>query len=296
EHYYEKLSKSDKSINTSVFYTLKNFFDSNKDLYKTGDTVFFETLIEKLGYKAFKQDFLALKPNIVIPLIGIDGVYGITVMGNKLVSGDYTASELTYLHHMFSMFAITMQNELHYRSVITDVKTGLFTYDYFVKRVQEKIAAVQRHSASAAILMLDIDHFKKINDTFGHLIGDKVIIAIAQTLLRITREDDCVARFGGEEFSVLLSECLPDTLFAVAERIRIAVENMKLYEDGDFIPVTASIGACYIDPQEGMTADRIMKRVDRALYLSKERGRNKTTIFSLGLLEKACLQAQTGVH
>ncbi|MBR7064023.1 MAG: GGDEF domain-containing protein, partial [Treponema sp.] len=254
--------------------------------------VFFENLIEELGSRSFRQDFHALKPNIVIPLIGIGGVYGITVMGNKLVGGAYTKSETDYLHHMFSMLAITLQNELHYRSVITDVKTGLFTYDYFVKRLQERIAAVQRHKASAAVLMLDIDYFKKINDTFGHLVGDKVLVTIAQTLLRITREDDCVARFGGEEFSILLSECLPDALFAAAERIRVSIANTKFYENGDYVPITVSIGACYIDPCDSMTSDRILKRVDRALYLSKERGRNKTTVFSLGLLEKALLQAR----
>jgi diguanylate cyclase (GGDEF)-like protein len=292
QYYFRRLTKTKDSLNESCFNALKDFFDNHRDVYQSGSPVSFKTIEKEFPSDAFNAGFLNLHPNLIIPLMGIGGVYGIIIMTDKIVGNEYTKNELDYMQRMFAIFAITMQNELHYETSITDPKTGLFTYDYFVKRIQEKIASARRHNTKSAMLMLDIDHFKIFNDTYGHLAGDKVLIALSKTLQRTVREEDCVARFGGEEFSILLSDCDPDALFLVAERIRKAVADIELYEKGQKLKITVSIGGCMIEGLKGITPKYIFKRSDQALYFSKENGRNRSTIFSMGLLGHVLMEVQ----
>ncbi|MFA6856160.1 MAG: GGDEF domain-containing protein [Treponema sp.] len=293
QYYFRRLKKTRDSINESCFNELKNFFDTHTDSYHSGEAVSFKSIEKIFPPNTFSSDFAGLHPNLIIPLMGIGGVYGIIIMTDKIVGNEYTKNELDYMQRMFSIFAITMQNELHYETSITDPKTGLFTYDYFVKRIQEKIASARRHNTKSAMLMLDIDHFKHFNDTYGHLAGDKVLVALSQTLQRIVREEDCVARFGGEEFSILLSDCDPDSLFLVAERIRRSVAGIELYEKDQKLQITVSIGGCMIEALKGVTPKYIFKRSDQALYFSKENGRNRSTIFSVGLLDRVLMDIQS---
>jgi diguanylate cyclase (GGDEF)-like protein len=290
QYYYNRLNKTHDSLNENCFFELKTYFDMHCDDYTSGEGVPFRQILERLSVNHFESDFLSLRPNMIIPLIGIGGVYGIIIMTDKIVGGEYTKTELDYMHRMFSILSVTMQNELHYETSITDPKTGLFTYDYFFKRVQEKIASARRYNTKSAMLMLDIDHFKLFNDKYGHLAGDKVLVALSQTLQRDIREDDCVGRFGGEEFCILLSECSPDALFQVSERIRKSIEDLEVYENNDRLSITVSIGGCMIESFKGITPKYIFKRVDKALYYSKENGRNRSTIFTIGLLGRAALE------
>lgn len=292
QYYFRRLKKTGDSINERCFEAFKDFFDTRKNLYQSGGAVSFKSIENDFPAGSFNADFRNLHPNLIIPLMGIGGVYGIVIMTDKIVGGEYTETELDYMQRMFSIFAITVQNELHYETSITDPKTGLFTYDYFVKRIQEKIASARRHSTRSAMLMLDIDHFKNFNDTYGHLAGDKVLVALSKTLQQTVREEDCVARFGGEEFSILLSDCEPDSLFPVSERIRRAVAGIELYEKGQKLQITVSIGGCMIEALKGVTPKYIFRRADQALYFSKKNGRNRSTIFSVGLLGRVLMELQ----
>jgi diguanylate cyclase (GGDEF)-like protein len=292
QYYFRRLKKTKDSINESCFDELKNFFDNHTGIYQSGGALPFKSIEGEFPPGAFKQDFINLHPNLIIPLIGIGGVYGIIIMTDKIVGSEYKKNELEYMQRMFSIFAITMQNELHYQTSITDPKTGLFTYDYFVKRIQEKIASARRYGTKSAMLMLDIDHFKHFNDTYGHLAGDKVLVELSRTLQQTVREEDCVARFGGEEFSVLLSDCDSDSIFLVSERIRQAVAAIEMTEKGQKLQITVSIGGCLIEAYRGITPKYIFKRADEALYFSKENGRNRSTIFSVGLLGRVLMEIQ----
>jgi diguanylate cyclase (GGDEF)-like protein len=191
---------------------------------------------------------------------------------------------------MIRFLSVTMQNGLHYESSITDPKTGLFTHDFFVRRLDDAIAQCRRRNRSAGILMLDVDHFKRFNDTWGHTTGDAVLVALAQTLKECTRAEDCAARFGGEEFSVLVSDCTHDTLMMVAERIRTAVSAMELSSGTNRLQVTVSIGARMIDPDPRLNSLVLIGDADKALYRSKSGGRNRCSLFTHGLLERATLK------
>ncbi|MCQ2610353.1 MAG: GGDEF domain-containing protein [Treponema sp.] len=284
QFFYSNLKKSDKKLPDKYYSVLKGYFESLHNPSNNGFAVPFDNI--KLECQdCFDQDFLDLKPKFVIPLISIGGVYSVIILSEKFMGEPYTASEQFYMHRLFSVLAVTMQNGLHYEVSITEPKTGLYTYDYFLTRMQEKIVNVQRYNRTAAMLIIDIDFFKKFNDTWGHLVGDKVLLALADVLKKTVRGEDCVARFGGEEFSILLSECEPEGVMLVAERIRRAVSQIVLYEGEEQLHITVSVGGCVINSTPGLTPTYIFKKADKALYYSKEHGRNQSTIFKLGLLD-----------
>lgn len=281
QYCYRNLKESTDRIDPVYYNLLKERFNNNPG------NVLFEDIAAELGQDLFGKDFRNLKPEHIFPMSGIGGVYGIVILGKKIVGNAYTELEQKYIDRMIRFLSVSIQNGLHYESSITDPKTELFTHDFFIRRLDETIAQCRRHSRKSGILMIDVDHFKKFNDTWGHVTGDIVLIELAKVLKRSIRAEDCAARFGGEEFSVLVSECDFAGLFVVAERIRKGVEAIKLKVDGKNLSITISIGCRLIDPKFETGALILIGDADKALYDSKSNGRNRTTIYTNGLLDKA---------
>jgi diguanylate cyclase (GGDEF)-like protein len=236
---------------------------------------------------AAREDLSRFDPSIVVPLVGIEGVYGIALIGGKVLGGPYTELERMYIDKLTRFISIAIQNNLHHESAITDAKTGLYNHAYFTQRLEQEIAHVARHGAKAGIVMLDVDHFKNFNDTWGHLAGDEVLHALALTLKSTVRAEDVASRFGGEEFCALVIECDRAKLLEVAERIRTAIERMSVPYKADRLSVTASLGCCLIDPDLRAGAAEYVEMADKALYLSKSGGRNRSTLYRPGLLDRA---------
>ena len=168
----------------------------------------------------------------------------------------------------------------------TDAKTGLANAAYWSQMARAELVRAERYETAVGILMLDLDHFKRINDTYGHLTGDEVLKAVAEALKKQTRDYDLVGRFGGEEFLVLLPGIAPHELRTVAERFRgcIGAVVVNAPETYDRVPVTASAGAiCY--PDGGKDLDELLLSVDAALYEAKQNGRNQTRFASAGSSE-----------
>ena len=287
QFYYSNLQKVNKTLDPKYFYVLEEYFDNLANTTVNGYAVPFANLRQALPEDTFSDDFLKLKPKLVIPLLGIGGVYAIIYISGKNGGGSFSANEMFYIHRMFSVLAVTMQNGLHYEISITEPKTGLFTYDFFITRMEEAISNLRRYNRLSGMLIIDIDFFKHFNDTYGHLCGDKVLLALADTLKSIVRGNDCVARFGGEEFSILLTECDENSLWTIAERIRIAVSEIVLYEKDQKLSITISVGGCLIHDIRGVTPNYVFKKADKALYYSKQHGRNRTTIYNMGFLDAA---------
>ena len=287
QYYYSNLRKVDKTLDPKYFYILEEYFNNLANTTVNGYAVPFGNLVLELPENTFSDDFLKLKPELVIPLLGIGGVYAIIYISKKKGGGAFSANEMFYIHRMFSVLAVTMQNGLHYEISITEPKTGLFTYDFFITKMEEAISNMRRYNRLSGMLIIDIDFFKHFNDTYGHLCGDKVLVVLAKTLKKLVRENDCVARFGGEEFSILLNECDVKSLFSIAERIRIAVSEIVLYEKDQKLSITISVGGRLMHDIKGVTPNYIFKKADKALYYSKQHGRNQTTIYSMGFLDAA---------
>lgn len=163
---------------------------------------------------------------------------------------------------------------------LTDPLTGVLNRRGFEARTQPVLADEGSAAKELCLLMLDIDHFKQINDTYGHLFGDKVISAVANTLKSKVKGQDAIARLGGEEFAVLLPETNLTGAFVVAEQIRQSIANGKirrLDNNGQIGGITISVGVATHIKGGGLT--ELLDRADKALYASKQGGRNRTTVY-----------------
>ena len=164
--------------------------------------------------------------------------------------------------------------ELAYR----DGLTGLYNHRYFQEILEREIKRARRYKKPLSLLMIDIDHFKKINDTYGHLHGDEVLKRLAQIFSESIRACDYAARYGGEEFSIILPETLLNGALNVAERLRQRVKNTPIVLADQEIRVTISIGlAAYENTQREITRSQLIALADKALYQSKMAGRDRVT-------------------
>lgn len=158
----------------------------------------------------------------------------------------------------------------------TDELTGVYNRRYMSVHLERKIMGIAETAKPVSVMMLDIDHFKKVNDTYGHASGDDVLKGAAKYICDNIRNFDLVARYGGEEFVVIMPDTPEDVAMVVAERLRrrFVGQVFPFSDQGDALPVTVSIGvATTVNPME--TADKLLERVDKALYEAKESGRNQ---------------------
>jgi diguanylate cyclase (GGDEF)-like protein len=146
-----------------------------------------------------------------------------------------------------------------------------------MKRIREEIAQAEQIGSSFTLLLLDIDHFKKVNDSFGHSSGDAVLKQTAQLMRENLRTQDLLGRWGGEEFLILLSRTDLQGARIFSEKVRLAVEKNTMICEGHDINITISIGGALYHPDSNM--DRNLEMADKALYRSKDNGRNRVEFY-----------------
>jgi diguanylate cyclase (GGDEF)-like protein len=175
--------------------------------------------------------------------------------------------------------SIAINNTLLHKKItelsITDGLTGLYVYRYFSDALDKEVLRSARYKQSFGLIMMDLDGFKKINDSYGHPQGDDVLKEVAQILRKICREVDVVARYGGEEFAVILPETDLEGAYILADRIRMVIKNYAFGNKENVINLTASFGVASY-PDIALDKTDLIKYVDRALYRAKADGRNKT--------------------
>ncbi len=168
---------------------------------------------------------------------------------------------------------------------ITDALTGLYNRRRFHDVLGKEFERSKRYATTVSVIMLDIDHFKKINDTFGHQAGDAVLKVIAELLLKSIREVDTAARYGGEEFVVVLPSTEKKDACVVAERMRQKVEAYR-FADLNGSSVTVSIGVSGMPDEDILTEEKLIRCADYALYRAKEAGRNRIEIADGNVLKR----------
>jgi diguanylate cyclase (GGDEF)-like protein len=249
-------------------------------------TISFSLFEYSVQSKAAAKQLKPLNPEIIIPISGPDELYGMIIVGKKIVDGEYSDEEIIYIDRLLKFASLSFQNVIHYRSSVTDFKTQLYNHSFFQKRLSEELAKVQRHNNSISILLLDIDHFKQLNDLHGHLAGDKVLFHLSRNLEHTLRQEDVIARFGGEEFIILLPESSKEAAFHVAERVRKEIELMEVPYMEKTLKITVSIGVNHINSTRSASPLKLIEQADKALYHSKENGRNCVSFYKPGLLFK----------
>lgn len=193
------------------------------------------------------------------------------------LSERFSDTELALMESLLASLVYPLRNGLRYqeavRSALTDALTGAGNRINLENVMNREFDLASRYDQPLSILMLDLDHFKRVNDTYGHAAGDYVLKTVAKTLRAASRGVDMTFRFGGEEFVVLLNKTDLTGANITAERLRSTIAGLSIIHDGKEIPVTISLGVASLHKQE--TVHQFMERTDRALYRAKRNGRNQ---------------------
>ena len=165
-----------------------------------------------------------------------------------------------------------------YSRTLRDALTGVFNRRHLQERLWSEVAFARRHGTPLSLILLDIDHFKQINDVYGHAVGDLALRQLAQSLLALTRKEDVLARYGGEEFALVARGIERDELLALAERVRRSVEEQRLRTERGTLGFTVSIGIAHSADGTDADGQNLLGAADRALYAAKDAGRNSVSI------------------
>ncbi len=231
---------------------------------------------------------LDLRTILCVPLLTREQSMGVLYVDSKEVMGAFGTQELDLLTAIASQASIAITNAQLYERATVDGLTRLYVRSFFEQRLSQELIRSQRFGEPVSVLMLDVDHFKKFNDTYGHAVGDLVLKLVADVIRKTIREDiDIPARFGGEEMLVLMPDTGIEGAAVLAERVRAAIEGAALpHSDGSILRVKVS-GGVATAPDHGMTASDLIEAADAALYHSKRNGRNQVTPFQLGMTADA---------
>lgn len=197
----------------------------------------------------------------------------------------FTAEHHRLLESLALQIAAALQNAHLYELAMVDGLTGLFVRRYFDARIEEEVERSRRYGSPFSVVMLDVDNFKKLNDEFGHLVGDRVLRAIANVVKAQMRGVDTAARYGGEEVAVILPRTEMVGAYNLAERIRESIADLRITTDaeGDIparaLSVTASLGIAAFPESKAQSGEDLVRRADRALYRAKKTGKNRVELF-----------------
>ncbi len=217
---------------------------------------------------------------LCVPLEVDDEVIGVINITNRREGGVFAAEDESILEALANQAAVAIARTRLYEAAITDGLTGLYIRRFVMHRLQKEVRRSRRYDTPLSIVMCDIDHFKRVNDTYGHPAGDAVIIAVAKAIRTALRQDvDVAGRYGGEEFLLLLPQTGSEGARKVAERLRAAIEETRVdVGDGHILQVTMSFGVTQLGESDQASAESVLKRADDALYESKDNGRNRVSV------------------
>lgn len=282
-----------KSIDENIFVLHRNYkgFElDHKIEYEISGNSRFIMFLEK-NYRCYEMKELEkifsdnsgiemmklVSPNLVIPLKGKDKLNGIIVLGQRIKGKNFTKSEKDYLMQIASLAGVAIHNAYLYEMATTDMMTKLKLHHFFqASLIEERESSIVRDS-DLSLMMMDIDHFKEFNDKYGHIGGDIVLKNVGRTIHEKIRRIDIASRYGGEEFAIILPDTGIEESYLIAERIRKSIENMKIDYSGKEMSITVSVGLTIFCRYRDKNNQSMIERADKALYLSKQAGRNRTS-------------------
>lgn len=224
----------------------------------------------------------SLEPSLIVPLVQRNHLDGILVLGEKISLPEeqgYSSYEKELILTIASLAAVAIYNSTLLERSSTDMMTYLKLKYFFYNVLTDKLDAAMAQNLPLAVIMFDIDFFKRFNDTYGHACGDYVLQTVAKIIRSCIRSCDLASRYGGEEFTVMLDKTGKDDAMTVAERIRQHVEEYDFCYENQHVKVTISIGVTVFDSEKNLVSSpkQLVDQADQALYVSKRSGRNRVT-------------------
>ncbi len=213
---------------------------------------------------------------IIVPIMNQGDFLGLLHLCGATGSHGFSNRDVRLIKVFAVQLGAAVKNAKLYEQAITDGMTKLYLHKYFKQRLLDEIKRAARFKRTVALIMVDIDHFKALNDNYGHQTGDEVLKHVAAILRRAVRTHDLPVRYGGEEFALVLPETDMTGAVAVAERVRKSIQNDYLEVSGVVLKISASFGVS-VFPDCANDMDSVIKAADVALYWSKEHGRNQVT-------------------
>lgn len=270
-----------------------NFIDSNEELeniYSQKLFPVFESYNENTHHLLFSTEIKKPDAAWLLPLSRNHHLIGSFNIGEQSRGHSQESSDTDFLQHLAAVISASLEISINRERLkylgLMDPLTGVNNRRFFDQRLVEEVTSVIRANAEISCLFIDVDHFKKINDNYGHQTGDEILKKVAQIIRELVRSTDVVARYGGEEFTVLLSHKGKQKATEIGERIRETIEQriFTTPQHGD-ITVTTSIGINSLNTieHEGDVNDiatLFVERADRALYQAKNNGRNRIEFYT----------------
>lgn len=246
---------------------------------KEKKAIFAHDLAGKASYQSYMVIKKPLPFEAYVPMLKEGDIYGVIKVGKKINGEAFTENDLEFFSTLSSQAVIAFENARLYSLAITDSITKLYVHRYFQLRLEEEVARSRRYNSTISLLMCDIDHFKNVNDTYGHQQGDIILKEISKILKKNVRSTDIAARYGGEEFAIVLPETTQADAKIVAERIRRDVHEFKFPSVTQGAPIRCSISIGVAGfPLNANDKDQLITKADNALYKAKDIGRNKVVL------------------
>jgi len=256
---------------------------ANEKLQLWGEQKLPQPIVNRKEVESLSRNFEGvpeIETGMCMPLIGKgEKLIGLITLHNKRKSRHFLDEEKRLFSTFANYSAQAIENTMLYKSTehlsLTDGLTGLYNHRYFQEQLEVEVKRAQRYDLNLSLIMIDLDHFKEFNDSYGHLEGDSLLRKISQILKSSLRETDFVARYGGEEFAVILPETNKERASIAAERIRKTINEQTVGEGG--VKMIRSLGVASYPEDACLRAD-LIKKADEALYRAKREGRNRTCL------------------
>jgi diguanylate cyclase (GGDEF)-like protein len=276
--------KGDSTLNEGIFFGIHNTQSLYGQVFKNKKAILVQNITsDQFRFNVKSEDQDGVRSLIIAPITDQSkNVIAVVGLESKYVGG-FSEAELTSLTTLtlnassaLDKARLFMKMEKH---ATIDGLTQIPNHRYFQDLMEKEVAKVQRSDeAKVSLLLMDIDHFKNFNDTYGHPVGDKVLKQVAASISKAIRAADHVARYGGEEFVVILPGADSAEAKISAERVRKAVESMRVENEGQELKVTISIGSATY-PDDATDKANLIDNADKALYASKDLGRNRVSLY-----------------